>query len=111
MAAAPASAHAQLLLGMQIDLECLAADRHAPAVEQTNPAARSPVTDVTEDAQPSGFLTEELLRLLRRRVCRLKTPGPCTRAPASRRPLSSGRDDLSSAIRALPSGARPSGFT
>ena len=47
MAAAPASAHAQLLLGMQIDLECLAADRHAPAVEQTNPAARSPVTDVT----------------------------------------------------------------
>tara|TARA_B110001452_G_scaffold259166_1_gene255195 strand:- start:211 stop:1323 length:1113 start_codon:yes stop_codon:yes gene_type:complete len=59
MAASPASAHAQLLLGMQIDLECLAADRHARAVEQTNPAARSPVTDVTEDAQPSGFLTEE----------------------------------------------------
>ena len=50
--------------GMQIDLECLAADRHAPAVEQTNPAARSPVTDVTEDAQPSGFLTEQPRDLL-----------------------------------------------
>ena len=59
MAAAPASAHAQLLLGMQIDLSCLGADRHAPAVEQTNPSASSPFTDTTEDAQPSGFLTEE----------------------------------------------------
>ena len=32
-----------------------------------------------------------LLRLLRRRVCRLETPGSCTRAPESRRPLSSGQ--------------------
>ena len=33
--------------------------------------------------------------VLRRRVCRLETPGPCTRAPASRHPLSSGRDEAS----------------
>ena len=61
MATAPANNHVQLLLGMQIDLSCLAADRHSPAIEQTNPLMRSPseVTDVTEDAQPSSFLTEE----------------------------------------------------
>ena len=34
----------------------------------------------------------EAIVLLRRRFCRLETPGPCTRAAASRRPLSSGHD-------------------